>query len=145
MIYANPDVKTIELTFDGYMLDEDRDGIDKYAGIYCVYRCTYNINTDKVSLNKLLYIGEADDICGRLSNHERLNDWKKHLRKGEKLCYSYAKIENERLRKQAEAALIYCYKPCENTQHIDSFGYPETKIETFGKRGLLDSELTVKD
>lgn len=138
-------MESIFLDFKGFRRDINKSGLEEYAGIYCVYRCTYNATTKKVSLQELLYIGQADNIFDRLDDHERLDDWKNHLKKGEQLCYSRARIDDEDLRLWAEAALIYHYKPCENTQHVDYFGYPKVKIKLSGKSGLPDKELIVSD
>ena len=138
-------MKTISLAFKGYRRDVNKGGLEEYSGIYCVYRCTYNATAKEVDLKELLYIGQADNIHDRLANHERLDDWKCHLEKDEQLCYSRARVDDEDTRLCAEAALIYHYKPCENTQHKDYFGYPKTKVSLSGDSGLPDKELIVSD
>ena len=98
-------MKTISLEFDGYWREVNKGGIPAESGIYGVYACTYNKEQNTVSLRELVYVGESSDVNSRISNHERLSDWKKRLRVGETLCYSFAKVEgNDRLR--AEAAVI---------------------------------------
>ena len=70
-------MKTINLDFDGYWREINKDGVPSQSGIYCVYSCTYNSNNGKVSIKKLLYIGESTDVHNRIANHDRLDDWKK--------------------------------------------------------------------
>ena len=89
-------MKRIELNFRGYWMEVNKNGIPDASGIYCVYACTYNAITDKVSIRELIYVGESDNIWNRISNHERLADWKKRLRSNETLCYSFAGVgEND--------------------------------------------------
>ena len=61
-------------------MEVNKNGIPDASGIYCVYACTYNAITDKVSIRELIYVGESDNIWNRISNHERLADWKKPTR-----------------------------------------------------------------
>ena len=138
-------MKTISLDFKGYRRDVNKGGLEEDAGIYCVYRCVYDKDDGTVDLKELLYIGEADNIHDRLDNHERLDDWKAHLKKGEQLCYSRAHIADKKLRLRAEAALIYYHKPCENTQHINDFGYPETEMKLSGDCEFLEKYFIVSD
>lgn len=135
-------MKEISLNFKGYRRDEKKDSLEERPGIYCVYRCLPSQNTNSVSLKELLYIGESDNICKRLENHNKYEDWRKHLKRGETLCYSRAFISgDDRLR--AEAALIYYHEPPENTEHIDHFGYPDTKIVLSGEIKFLENEFIV--
>ena len=134
----------IRLNFKGYRRDENKSTLEENAGIYCVYRCTYNPDKQAVSLKELLYIGEATNIKVRLSNHERLDDWKAHLRRGEQLCYSRAPIANRELRERAEAALIIHHTPPENYQHSNCFGYPKTRMLLSGDCEFLDTDFTVE-
>ena len=134
-------MKTINLEFNGYWRHISRSGIPKQAGVYCVYQGTYDASTDKVSLKKLLYIGKATNANNRLENHERMNDWRKHLKFGEELMYSFAPISVECER--AEAGIIFHHKPEENTDNVDSFPYQTTRLILSGLITLLDSDFTI--
>lgn len=85
-------MKTIDLTFVGYYREVKKDRIPSVSGIYCVYSCDYNKEKGKVTLNKLLYIGESDNVHDRIVSHDRLNDWKRALAWHETICYSYAEV-----------------------------------------------------
>ena len=135
-------MKNIRLDFEGYWLEANKNGIPDASGIYCVYACTYNANTDKVSIRELIYVGESDNVRNRISNHERLADWKKRLRSNETLCYSFAGVsENDRVR--AEAAVIFHHKPPCNTEYRNSFPFDTTTVTTSGRNAMLDSGYTV--
>jgi hypothetical protein len=45
-----------------------------------------------VDLKRLLYIGEAADVQGRVASHEKLPAWKRQLKQGEVLCFNAAII-----------------------------------------------------
>ena len=136
-------IKTIELEFKGYLIDETKNGIKAVSGVYCVYSCVYNKDEGKVSINKLLYIGESENVRERIVYHDRLDDWNDSLKAGQILCYSYAevgKIDRER----AEAALIFEMQPTFNTEHTKEFIYNDTEIITSGANKFLPEMFAVK-
>ena len=135
-------MKTIPLNFKGYWREINKGGVPEESGVYCVYACTYNASEKNVSLRKILYIGESENVRNRISDHDRLSDWKKLIKSGETLCYSFAAVDStDRLR--AEAALIFFHKPPCNTEYVNSFPFADTKIETSGRNNLLTKEFTV--
>ena len=135
-------MKTISLEFDGYWREVNKGGIPAESGVYGVYACTYNKDQKTVSLRELVYVGESSDVNSRISNHERLSDWKKRLRAGETLCYSFAKVAgNDRLR--AEAAVIFHHKPPCNVEYKHSFPFADTTITATGKHAKIDDTFTV--
>ena len=96
-----------------------------------------------MSLNRLLYIGEAADVRGRVANHDRWPDWKRQLKQGEVLCLNAALISPEADRQRAEAAMIFKHKqPC-NTGYVDNFPFDTTPITTSGKNELMQAAFTV--
>ena len=135
-------MKTISLNFRGYWLESHKTSVPAASGVYCVYAGTYRAETDKVSLRELIYVGESNDVRERLSNHERLKDWKRHLRTGETLCYSVAKVNSDD-RERAEAAVIYRNKPPCNTEYVYRFPFESTTIQTSGKNRFLEAVFTV--
>ena len=135
-------MKNIRLDFEGYWREIKKNCIPDASGIYCVYACTYNENAGTVSIRELIYVGESDNVRNRISNHERLADWKKRLRPNETLCYSFAGIsENDRVR--AEAAVIFHHKPPCNTEYRNSFPFDTTTVTTSGDHAKLDPAYTV--
>lgn len=135
----------IKLDFKGYRLEQSKNGIEDYSGIYCVYSCKYSETDDTVNIRKLLYIGKAKNLNERINGHERLESWERYLNPGETLCYSRAKIGDQQDRARAEAALIYKHKPPCNDDYTDSFPFPDTRIELTGKTAELVDTFTVRD
>jgi hypothetical protein len=133
--------QTYRLPFEGYWREQNKGGIPAASGIYCVYVCTYNSGAGTVSLQKLVYIGESVNVRDRISGHEKLPRWRRHVGVGQELCFTYAPIARDRER--AEAAMIYEHKPPENTEYVDSFPFDATTIETSGQNALLRSRFTV--
>ena len=135
--------QTYNVKFDGgYWREVNKDDIPKKSGVYCVYECKYNEQEGTVSLKKLLYIGESEDVNDRVSNHEKLNEWKKYVGSGNTLCYLFSQVDSPD-RERVEAALIYEHKPPVNTEYKDKFPYDTTHITTEGKNALLKESFTV--
>lgn len=124
------------IEFDGYWRDQNKNVVPAKSGLFCVYECTYNEQKKTVSLNKLLYIGEADNARDRIENHEKYNQWKKHVTSGNQLCFSFGAIGSLN-RERCKAAMIYKHKPPENTEYKDSFPFDHTKVNLSGINVLL--------
>jgi hypothetical protein len=103
----------------------------------------HNQLANTVTLNRLLYIGEAADVRGRVANHERLADWKRHLQTGEILCFNAALISPDAARWRAEAAMIFKHKPPCNTEYVDTFPFDTTTVSTSGKNLLMHASFIV--
>jgi hypothetical protein len=95
-----------------------------------------------VTLDRLIYIGEAENVNDRIKNHEKWPDWRQYVPKGSVLCFSFADINNIDC-ERAEAALIYYHKPPCNNEYKDSFPFDETTIKSTGRCALLTSLITV--
>ena len=134
--------KTISLKFKGYWRDANKGGISNDSGIYCVYECTYNNQTDTVKIHKLIYVGESDEVRDRIAKHEKYEDWLKHIRQGNELCFSFGGV-NSTDRKRSEAAIIFKHKPPENEEYKYSFPFDTTTMELSGKTVLLTRNFTV--
>jgi len=134
--------QTFSLTFDGYWRDQNSGGVPGESGIYCVYECKYDAQEKTVSLKTLIYIGEADNVRDRIAGHERRDDWLKHVRAGNELCFSFAPVQSAH-RDRCEAALIFKHKPPENTEYVDAFPFDKTGINLSGETALLTSTFTV--
>lgn len=134
--------KNITLTFDGYWREQKQGSVPPSSGVYCVYTATYNQMQNTVTLHNLVYIGEAGNVQQRLANHERRNDWARHLGWGQELCFSFAPVQTAD-RVQCEAALINQHKPPANTEYVDVFPYDPTTITISGRAEMLQSGFTV--
>jgi excinuclease UvrABC nuclease subunit len=138
--------KTTALAFDGYWREPAVSGLPASAGVYCVYTCTYNKNVKPnptVSIAKLVYIGESDNVRTRVGNHELLPTWKKQLTGDQVLCFSAATVSPEETRQRAEAALIFKHKPPINTEYTKAFPFDTTTINSSGTTRLLTTSFTV--
>ncbi|ENO3979178.1 GIY-YIG nuclease family protein [Aeromonas veronii] len=135
--------KEIQIEFEGYWREANKEHVPSKSGIYCVYRCTHDAVKKEVSLHQLIYIGESQDVQSRLANHEKLDSWKKYLKQGETLCYSFGAVpSSDRVR--CEAALIFHHQPPVNTEYTGEFNYPETSIVLTGETTLLTAKFTVE-
>lgn len=133
--------KIINLNFEGYWIK--REVVPSNAGIYLVYVGKYNEKTDKVSLRRLIYIGEAENVNERLSNHEKWSEWEKFLQTGEILIFSMARATSPD-RERAECALIYHHKPPTNEECTKEFPYEDTTVISEGRCAFISPEFTVK-
>lgn len=134
--------QTYSIEFDGYWRDQNKGGVPAKSGIYCVYECTSNAQGKTVSLNKLIYIGEAGNVHDRIADHERYDDWKKHVRSGNELCFSFGAVPSAS-RERCEAAMVFTHKPPENTEYRDEFPFDKTTMKPSGKITLLTQTFTV--
>jgi excinuclease UvrABC nuclease subunit len=130
------------IEFKGYWREEKVSNIPSESGVYCVYECTHNEEKKTVSIHKLIYIGESCNVNERITKHEKREDWKKHVRPGNVLCFNFAYVESNH-RDRVEAALIYKHKPLENVDYKYNFPFDDTKLEIIGQTALLFSNFTV--
>ncbi len=135
--------QTFEVEFEGYWREPNMSKIPAKSGVYCVYECTYNESEKTVSIHKLIYIGEAEDANDRIKNHEKWDDWEKHVKEGNQLCFSFGYVESSN-RDRVEAALIFEHKPPENSEYTDSFPFDKTTISLSGRIALLHANFTVE-
>jgi excinuclease UvrABC nuclease subunit len=135
--------KSYALDFGGYWREPNVSGLPAVSGVYGVYACIYDVREKTVSLRKLLYIGEAADVRGRVMSHERWNDWRRALQRGEELCFNAAAIGPQDDRQRAEAAMVHEHKPPLNVEYVDTFPYDVTTVSTQGRNALMKALFTV--
>jgi len=134
--------KMINLDFRGYWREVNKEGIPEKSGVYLVYVCRHDESQKKVTLDKLVYIGEAENALDRITNHEKWPEWRKYVPKGSEVCFSFAGVTSPD-RERAEAALIFYHKPVCNTEYIDSFPFEDTRVVSTGRCALITSPITV--
>ena len=139
-------MRSYVLVFRGYNRESNIQSLPAYSGIYGVYACSYNRNSRKVRIRKLIYIGEAEKLNERISpNHENWDNWEKELETGEVFCFNYAKLSSpEATRKRVEAAMIYEHQPVCNKKGRKSFKHRDTKIKTSGKNKFMCDSFTAE-
>ncbi len=128
--------KIIKIKFQGYCRDEYKFRVPALSGVYCVYECKYTKIKDIVSPITLIYIGESDNVQDRIANHKKYQDWLKHVRYGNELCFSFGLIVSTD-RERAEAAMIFKHRPPENDEYVDSFPFDRTTMFLSGKIEFL--------
>lgn len=136
--------KTINLNFNGYWREVNKSGIPSSSGVYAVYVCRYNPPPENyVTLDKLIYIGEAEDVNDRISNHEKWEEWREEVPAGSEISFSFAGVTSPD-RERAECALIYHHKPTCNDECKDSFPYEDTTVVSTGRCALIESPIIVR-
>lgn len=129
--------QTYKHDFNGYWKESDKSKLPSISGVYCVYECTHNSTENSVSIHRLIYIGESDNINARIAGHEKLPFWERFVRHGNELCYSYTEVSaSDRYR--VEAAFINHHQPLVNIEYKDSFTFDKTTILTSGRSALLE-------
>jgi len=134
--------KTFNTNIQGYFRDKNKSGIPNHSGVYFVYVASFNLHTEKVTLNNLIYIGESDNVNTRIQNHEKYDEWQTYLSQGQELCYSTCRIDgDDRLR--VEAAYIFRHKPPVNTEYKNSFQFDQTTVISTGETTFINTNFTV--
>jgi len=131
------------IDFKGYWRETKISNIPSKSGVYCVYECTHNDDRKTVSIHKLIYIGEAGNVNEEIKNRKKWEDWKKHVRPANMLCFNFAYVESIH-RDRVEAALIYKHKPIENDKYKYNFPFDDTKLEITGQTALLFTKFKVE-
>lgn len=134
--------KTMNLEFQGYWREVNQGGIPNNSGIYLVYRCVFNQADQTVTLNKLIYIGEAGEVKKRIEDHEKKPVWQKKVQYGEQLCFSFAPITSPD-RERVEAALIFKHKPECNEEYTMNFPFDATTVNSSGRCYSIIGSFTV--
>ncbi len=130
-------MKTFSLEFQGYWLQSNLNTLPHKSGIYLVHRCVHKVQVNKVVLKELLYIGKAQNVNDRISNHEKHPLFQKSLLYGEQICVAFAPVSITDL-DRVENALIFTQKPPLNEVLKDSFNHPPTTVILSGRYGLIE-------
>lgn len=132
-------MNTYVINFKGYWLDSNRNNIPAVSGIYMVYRGIYNSVNNKVKLNEILYIGQANNLQERHKNHDKRELFLKECNKSlnETLCYAIAEVSQKDL-DIVENALIYIQKPKLNDKNKESFNFFMSRFIFNGNCFLLN-------
>lgn len=133
----------INMVFDGFWREPNKAWVTSCAGIYCVYACTYLPDIQKVHLDRLLYVGQSENVNDRIASHEKTPCWQACLQPSQELCYSIAEVRSSHIRDICEAALIYIAHPCCNELLTCHYGQESAKFALSGKIGLLPADFMV--
>ncbi len=130
----------IKVEFDGYWLERYQSELPQEEGVYCVYACEPMAMDRIVVLRELLYIGESDNVRTSVASHEEVPVWKKRLRDGEELCYSFARMERE-LRRDVLMAMISHHRP--KCNRMQDEGIHNIRLAIVGEHELLDDFIVI--
>lgn len=131
------EMNTYNVTFKGYRLEDNAEGLPEYSGIYIAYRCMYNEETNKVSLTELIYIGQAENLNRRILSHKSSGDLNRYCLGNETICYSYASVSLNDL-DIIENALIFAQQPRLNTQLKTEYNHEAAYFVVEGACDLLE-------
>lgn len=129
-------MKVYNITFKGYRRDVNAGTLPNYSGIYMIYRCKYNENTEKVSLKELFYIGQSKDLNHEINYHKRHEEFLNQAKDGEEICYAYSQVDQASL-DIIENALIFMQQPRLNNNLKDNFNHPSAEFHIDGCTALL--------
>jgi hypothetical protein len=135
-------LQTYRIHVVGYWRDKNKQGIPGYSGIYFVYTCKYIESSDTVSLIKLIYVGENDNVQRGITENVSFPYWRSLLATGEELCFSMAEMASPG-RTAVRAAIVHELKPKANTEFKDSPWQMGLEVLITGRTKLLPERLTV--
>lgn len=129
-------MKNIKLLFKGYWREEKRKYIPHIGGIYLVYRCVYDPESDTVSLSDLVYIGQSVDVNQRIAQHFKEGTFDGVAQDNETLCFSVAEVPAGDL-DLVENALIFAQQPVLNNVGKENYNHESASFSIEGRCGLL--------
>lgn len=130
-------MKKYTVTFMGYRRDSNARTLPTSSGIYMIYRCVYNQESNTVDLKELFYIGQAFDLNDEINHHVRREEFLAQAQEGEQICYAYARVDKSEL-DIIENALIFAQKPRLNTNFKDSYNHENAQFQIEGKCAKLN-------
>lgn len=135
----------INIRFEGYWNSTEKLLIPSASGIYCVYEGKYQSEekySDQINFQRLIYIGESDDVQQAITCHEDYDLWLCQLRRHHQLFFSFGEASPADY-KRALAGLIYQHQPDMNTEYREDFPFGDTTMLLIGKNKLLKNYFTV--
>jgi hypothetical protein len=126
----------------GYWRKIHIGGIPTHSGIFFVYENRFDAALGTVTLLRILYVGETDNVRLRILGHELMQRWKDCVQPGNELCFSTAPVPPA-ARTRIKAAFIFKLQPVCNDIYRDEFPFAETMIVVTGKTSLMEKSFTV--
>ncbi len=150
--------KHLEITFDGFWNEKSIEKIPHESGVYVVTDGILDEEGKDTSLQRLIYVGESEDCAAAIEGSDMREAWREECgvsnitdeddipaASGEdnELFFSFAPIESPD-RERAAAAIIFEQAPPANDEaQKNEFPYEDTKINLYGKTGLLNTDYEV--
>jgi|GEM_PF-435037 len=135
--------QTVIIHINGYWREQNKSEIKKSPGLFFVYETHVKEGDDSLDLLRLIYIGEADNICATIAEPDYHNAWQQHIRPGNELCYAFAQVDSY-LRARVKAAYVLTHKPPANSEKKSSFAFDKTTLLSTGRTALINPVITVK-
>lgn len=135
-------VQSFSLHIEGYWREIHKNGLPAFPGIFFVFETKYNILNGTVSVLKIIYIGEDNNIKERVANHPLYAKWKSYVNEGNELSFCAARADAAN-RTRIKAAFIFNRKPIANPDYKDSFPFDDTTILVAGRTLLLEKKFSV--
>ena len=143
---------TVELSFRGFYQEKQIENIKAVDGVYVAHACTLHVDEEgkeTCTPLRVIYVGigtGTDNVHVRVGQHKN-NDhpsWKKHLKEGEHILYSYAECPASIVH-DVEAALIYRNQPEENDVSKERYTGDThfLTVKSSGEIGTLKNNITV--
>lgn len=129
--------------FYGHWRESKKELIPFHSGVFCVYDCSYHPDSDRVKIDRLIYIGEAKNVREGISNHEKWDEWKQNIGDGKELCFSFGAADKS-FRERVHAAFVFQNKPPLNDKYRNSFPFDKTTITARGGVELLITDFSVE-
>ena len=150
--------KHLELTFDGFWNERSIDKIPHESGVYIVFDGLLDDDGKSVSLENILYVGSSADCWAAVKESDMWEAWREKCGisnitddndilapSGEdnELFFSFAPIKDEDAARAAAAITFEQIPRTSSEAQIASFAYEDTKINLYGKTGLLNTDYEV--
>jgi hypothetical protein len=143
-------MKIVKLKAEGFW--RNRTKLPTYSGIYFVYAAKEN-DKDEVYDERLLYIGEADNIYERHNGtkekpakHNHYDDFVRLRKSDEVLKYVTAKYEgSEDKRREIQNALIFRNNPPINEKATKSYDGEDMMVQFSSDNGCAPKNVSIKN
>lgn len=148
----------IEITFDGFWNEKSIDKIPHESGVYVVTDGVLDDEGTGTSLQRLIYIGESEDVNAAIAGGDLWDKWREECGvsnitdeddipalSGEdnELFFSFAPLPSPDRERAAAAMVFEQYPPINDEEQKEKFVYEDTKMNLYGKTGLLNTDYEV--
>jgi hypothetical protein len=146
------------LTFEGFWNERSIEKIPHKSGVYIVFDGLLDDDGKSVSLEDILYIGSSADCGAAVKDSDMWEAWREECGisnitddndipaiSGEdnELFFSFAPVKGEDAARAAAAITFEQTPRTNNEEEKIAFAYEDTKINLYGKTGILNTDYEV--
>lgn len=150
--------KHLELTFEGFWNERSIEKIPHESGVYIVFDGLLDDEGNSVALERILFIGSSEDCAATIKDSDKWESWREECgvsnitddndiqtASGEdnEIFFSFAPIDIEDAPRAAAAIIFEQTPPSNTTEQMTDFPYDDTKINLYGKTGILNTDYEV--